>query len=41
VRPYLKKKPPQNGAGGVAQGVGLESRPQYNKKKKRKKKEKK
>jgi hypothetical protein len=30
------KKPPQKSAGGVAQGVGLEFKPQHHKKKKKK-----
>jgi hypothetical protein len=34
--PYLEKKPTQNRADGVAQGVGPEFKPQYHKKKKRK-----
>jgi hypothetical protein len=34
VRPYLKKTPSQKRAGGVAQGVGPEFKPQYHKKKK-------
>jgi hypothetical protein len=34
VRPYLKKNPSQKRAGGVAQGVGPEFKPQYCKKKK-------
>jgi hypothetical protein len=36
VRPYLKKKHTQERAGGVVQGVGLEFKPQYQKKKKKK-----
>jgi hypothetical protein len=34
VRPYLKKTHHQKRAGGVAEGVGLEFKPQYYKKKK-------
>jgi hypothetical protein len=43
VRPYLKKKkkkkrkPSQKRAGGVAQSVGFEFKPQYHKRKKKKK----
>jgi hypothetical protein len=37
----LKKKPLTKRAGGVAQGVGPEFKPQYHKKKKKKKKRKK
>jgi hypothetical protein len=33
VRPYLEKKKSQNRAGGVAQGVGPEFKPQYCQKK--------
>jgi transposase len=33
ARPYLEKNPSQKRAGGVAQDVGLESKPQYCKKK--------
>jgi hypothetical protein len=36
VRPYLEKNPSQKRAGGVAQGVGPEFKPQYCKKKKKK-----
>jgi hypothetical protein len=38
VRPYLRKKknPSQEKAGGLAQGVGPEFKPQYHKKKKKK-----
>jgi hypothetical protein len=38
IRPYLsqKKKPSQKTAGGAAQGVGPEFKPQYCKKKKKK-----
>jgi hypothetical protein len=36
LRPYLEKNPSQKKAGGVAQGVGLEFKPQYCKKKKKK-----
>jgi hypothetical protein len=32
MRPYLKKNPSQKRAGGVAQGKGLEFKPQYCKK---------
>jgi hypothetical protein len=32
VRPYLEKNPSQNRAGGVAQYVGPEFKPQYHKK---------
>jgi hypothetical protein len=35
VRPYLEKNPSQKRAGGVAQGVGPEFKPQYCKKKKK------
>jgi hypothetical protein len=35
VRPYLKKKHSQKRTGGVTQGVGLEFKPQYHKKKKK------
>jgi hypothetical protein len=37
VRPYLRKKknPSQEKAGGLAQGVGPEFKPQYHKKKKK------
>jgi hypothetical protein len=38
VAPYLKKNPLQKRAGGVAQGVGPEFKPQYHKKKKKKRK---
>jgi hypothetical protein len=34
VRPYLEKALHKKGAGGVFQGVGLEFKPQYRKKKK-------
>jgi hypothetical protein len=34
VRPYLEKNPSQERAGGVAQGVGPEFKPQNCKKKK-------
>jgi hypothetical protein len=34
-RPYLKKTHPKKRAGGVAQGVGPEFKPQYRKKKKK------
>jgi hypothetical protein len=34
MRPYLEKPPHKNGAGGVAQGVGPEFKPQHCKKKK-------
>jgi hypothetical protein len=37
VRPYLEKSPSQKRAGGVAQGLGPEFKPQYLKKKKKKK----
>jgi hypothetical protein len=37
VRPCLEKNPSQKRAGGVAQSVGLEFKPQYHKKKKKKK----
>jgi hypothetical protein len=37
VRPYIEKNPSQKRAGGVAQGVGPEFKPQYCKKKKKKK----
>jgi hypothetical protein len=37
MRTYLKKKSSQKRAGGVAQGVGPEFKPQYSKKEKRKK----
>jgi hypothetical protein len=39
MRPYLskKKKKSQKWAGGLAQGVGPEFKPQYRKKKKKKK----
>jgi hypothetical protein len=33
MRPYLKKTPTQKRAGGVAQGVSPEFKPQYGKKK--------
>jgi hypothetical protein len=33
-RPYLEKKPSQKRAGGLAQGVGPEFKPQYCQKKK-------
>jgi hypothetical protein len=32
MRPYLKKKPSQKRAGGVAEGVCPEFKPQYHKK---------
>jgi hypothetical protein len=35
MRPYLKKKPSQKKAGGVAEGVGPEFKPQYQKEKKK------
>jgi hypothetical protein len=35
MRSYLEKDPSQKRAGGVAQGVGSEFKPQYCKKKKR------
>jgi hypothetical protein len=35
MRPYFKKNLSQKKAGGVAQGVGPEFKPQYLKKKKR------
>jgi hypothetical protein len=35
VRPFLEKNPSQKRAGGVAQGVGPEFKPQYCKKKKK------
>jgi hypothetical protein len=38
VRPYLTKTYHKKRAGGVAQGVGPEFKPQYLKKKKKKKK---
>jgi hypothetical protein len=41
VRPYLEKPYHKNWAGGVAQGEGLELKPQYLKKKKKKKERKK
>jgi hypothetical protein len=34
LRPYLEKKPSQKRAGGVAQGVDPEFKPQYHKNKK-------
>jgi hypothetical protein len=34
VKPYLEKNPSQKRAGGVAQGIGPEFKPQYQKKKK-------
>jgi hypothetical protein len=34
TRPYFERNPPQKRAGGVAQGVGPEFKPQYLKKKK-------
>jgi hypothetical protein len=37
VRPYLEKTLHKNKAGGVAQGVGPELKPQHHKKKKKKK----
>jgi hypothetical protein len=40
LRPYLEKKPSQKRAGGVAQSVVPEFKPQYSKKKKRKEKKK-
>jgi hypothetical protein len=40
ARPYLKKTHHNKRAGGVAQGVGPEFKPQYCKKKREKKKEK-
>jgi hypothetical protein len=40
VRPYLKNTQQKKRADGVAQGVGLEFKPQYCKKKKKKKKKK-
>jgi hypothetical protein len=36
MRSYLEKNPSQKTAGGVAQGEGLEFKPQYHKKKKKK-----
>jgi hypothetical protein len=36
MRPYLETNPSQKRAGGVAQGVDLEFKPQYQKKKKKK-----
>jgi hypothetical protein len=36
MRSYLEKDPSQKRAGGVAQGVGSEFKPQYCKKKKKK-----
>jgi hypothetical protein len=36
-RPYLEKNHHKKRAGGVAQGVGSEFKPQYHKKKKKKK----
>jgi hypothetical protein len=36
TRPYLEKNPSQKRAGGVAQGVGPEFKPQYWKKKTKK-----
>jgi hypothetical protein len=38
LKPYLEKNPLQKRAGGVAQGVGTEFKPQYHHKKKKKKK---
>jgi hypothetical protein len=38
VRPYLEKNPSQKRAGGIAQGVGPEFKPQYLKKKPKKQK---
>jgi hypothetical protein len=35
VRPYLEKSLSQKRAGGVAQGIGPELKPQYHKKKKK------
>jgi hypothetical protein len=35
VRPYLKNTRHKKKAGGVAQGIGLEYKPQYQKKKKK------
>jgi hypothetical protein len=35
MRPYLKKTPSQKKAGGVAQGVGPEYKPQHHEKKKK------
>jgi hypothetical protein len=35
MRPYLDKNPSQKRAGGVAQGVGPEFKPQYCKKRKK------
>jgi hypothetical protein len=40
VRPYLEKAFRKKRVGGVAQGVGLEFKPQYCKKKKERKKRK-
>jgi hypothetical protein len=37
MRPSLKKTPSQERAGGVAQGLGPEFKPQYHQKKKKKK----
>jgi hypothetical protein len=37
ARPYLEKNPHKNRAGGVAQGVGPEFKPEYCQKKKKKK----
>jgi hypothetical protein len=34
MRPYLKDKPSHKRAGGVAQDIGPEFKPQYHKKKK-------
>jgi hypothetical protein len=41
LRPYLKKTLPKKNAGGVAQGVGPEFKPQHCKKKKKERKKKK
>jgi hypothetical protein len=41
VRPYLEKTHHKKRAGGVAQDVGPEFKPQYHKKKKKRKKERK
>jgi hypothetical protein len=35
MNPYIEKKNHKNRAGGMAQGVGLEFKPQYHKKKKK------
>jgi hypothetical protein len=36
MRSYLEKNPSQKRAGGMAQGIGPKSKPQYHKKKKKK-----